>query len=92
MLIDTAGRYTTQDSDETADARAWSGFLDILKRYRPRQPVNGAMVAISLSDLSLLDETTRRAHAAAIRKRLSELRERAGGGAFRSMCCSPRPT
>lgn len=78
VLIDTAGRYTTQDSDETADARAWSGFLDILKRYRPRQPVNGAMVAISLSDLSLLDETTRRAHAAAIRKRLSELRERLG--------------
>lgn len=78
VLIDTAGRYTTQDSDAAADARAWSGFLDILKKYRTRQPINGAMVAISLSDLSLLDEPSRRAHALAIRKRLAELRERLG--------------
>jgi type VI secretion system protein ImpL len=78
VLIDTAGRYTTQDSDQTADAKAWDGFLSILKKYRPRQPVNGALVAISLSDLSLLDEPSRRAHATAIRKRLGELRERLG--------------
>jgi type VI secretion system protein ImpL len=78
VLIDTAGRYTTQDSDAGADAKAWSGFLDILKRYRTRQPINGALVAISLSDLSLLDEPSRRAHAGAIRKRLGELRARLG--------------
>lgn len=78
VLIDTAGRYTTQDSDADVDARAWSGFLDILKRYRKRQPVNGAIVAISLSDLSLNDDMTRKAHAAAIRRRLAELRDRLG--------------
>ncbi|MBD8891282.1 type VI secretion system membrane subunit TssM [Roseibium litorale] len=78
VLIDTAGRYTTQDSNKDADAKAWSGFLDMLKKYRRRQPVNGAMVAISLSDLSLLDEEGRRAHARAIRVRLHELRERLG--------------
>ena len=38
VLIDTAGRYTTQDSDQGSDSEAWSGFLGLLKRHRPRQP------------------------------------------------------
>ena len=78
VLLDTAGRYTTQDSNQDADAKAWTGFLDMLKKYRKRQPINGAIVSISLSDLSLLDEQARRAHARAIRTRLHELRERLG--------------
>ena len=52
VLIDTAGRYTTQESDATADNAGWLGFLALLKKHRKRQPINGAMVAISLSDLS----------------------------------------
>ncbi|MEM6422967.1 MAG: type VI secretion system membrane subunit TssM, partial [Pseudomonadota bacterium] len=78
VLIDTAGRYTTQDSNRDADARAWTAFLDMLKKHRRRQPVNGALIAISLSDLSLQDELTRRSHARAIRARLQELRDRLG--------------
>ncbi|QPH54100.1 type VI secretion system membrane subunit TssM [Pontivivens ytuae] len=78
VLLDTAGRYTTQDSNRDADAKAWTGFLDMLKQHRKRQPINGAMVAISLSDLSLQDEAARRAHAHAIRTRLHELREKLG--------------
>ena len=78
VLVDTAGRYTTQDSDEGADNAAWLGFLALLRRHRPRQPINGAVVAISLSDLILQDETTRRSHAAAVRRRLAELREKLG--------------
>ena len=78
VLVDTAGRYTTQESDAQADNAAWTGFLDLLKRYRKRQPINGAIIAISLSDLSNQDEFTRAAHAAAIRRRLHELRERLG--------------
>ncbi|MEL6220967.1 MAG: type VI secretion system membrane subunit TssM, partial [Pseudomonadota bacterium] len=31
VLIDTAGRYTTQESDVEADSKSWLGFLDILK-------------------------------------------------------------
>ena len=53
VLIDTAGRYTTQESDAEADNAAWLGFLGLLKKYRKRQPINGAIIAISLSDLSL---------------------------------------
>ncbi|MGI3170841.1 type VI secretion system membrane subunit TssM [Pseudooceanicola sp. C21-150M6] len=78
VLIDTAGRYTTQESDKAADNAGWLGFLDLLKRHRKRQPINGALVAISLSDLSLQDEVTQRAHAQAIRRRLNELREKLG--------------
>lgn len=78
VLVDTAGRYTAQESDARADNAAWLGFLGILKKHRPRQPINGAIVAISLSDLSLQDEQTQKSHAAAIRRRLGELRERLG--------------
>ncbi|MEM9343568.1 MAG: type VI secretion system membrane subunit TssM, partial [Pseudomonadota bacterium] len=78
VLIDTAGRYTTQESDQETDNAAWTGFLGILKKYRKRQPINGAIVAISLSDLSLQDETTQQNHAKAVRRRLNELREELG--------------
>lgn len=78
VLIDTAGRYTTQDSDAVLDNSAWLGFLGLLKKHRKRQPINGAIVAISLSDLSMQDEVTQKNHAAAIRRRLNELREKLG--------------
>ncbi len=78
VLIDTAGRYTTQDSDEEADSKAWTGFLTMLRKNRKRQPINGAIVAISLSDLSMQDENQRKMQADSIRHRLSELREKLG--------------
>ncbi|WP_207480985.1 type VI secretion system membrane subunit TssM [Arenibaculum pallidiluteum] len=78
VLLDTAGRYTTQDSNAAVDAGAWLGFLDMLKRVRPRQPLNGAIVAISLAELAGQDAATIDAHAAAIRARLAQLNERLG--------------
>ena len=32
ILLDTAGRYTTQDSDSQVDRSAWEGFLGLLKK------------------------------------------------------------
>ena len=78
ILLDTAGRYTTQDSDPHQDQTAWLGFLDLLKTYRPRQPVNGALVVMSLADLMAPDPTERLAHARAVRQRLNELYDRFG--------------
>ncbi|MCB2135304.1 MAG: type VI secretion system membrane subunit TssM [Rhodobacteraceae bacterium] len=78
VLVDTAGRYTTQESDAEADNAAWLGFLNLLKKHRKRQPINGAIIAISLSDLSMQDEITRKSHAAAVRRRLQELRDKLG--------------
>ena len=38
VLLDTAGRYTTQDSHAQVDKAAWLGFLDLLKTQRKRRP------------------------------------------------------
>ena len=75
VLIDTAGRYTTQDSDAKVDRRSWLAFLDMLGRNRPRQPINGVIVAISIADVLNLPPAEVAAHADAIRKRLDELHE-----------------
>src|SRR3954462_7921099 len=34
-LVDTAGRYTTQDSDQGVDSSGWTSFLSLLKKHRP---------------------------------------------------------
>lgn len=78
VLLDTAGRYTTQDSFEAVDSAAWRGFLGMLKRYRPRRPINGALVAVSLSDLMQQTETERAIQARAIRQRVQELHQQLG--------------
>jgi type VI secretion system protein ImpL len=75
VLIDTAGRYTTQDSDARADRRSWLAFLDLLRTNRPRQPINGVVVAISIADVLNLPRAEVNAHADAIRRRLAELRQ-----------------
>lgn len=75
VFLDTAGRFTTQDSDEAADHASWAEFLRLLKRHRPRRPVNGVMVALSLSDLMTQDTDAVDAAILAVRSRLSELSE-----------------
>lgn len=76
VLIDTAGRYTTQDSDAKSDKQSWFSFLDLLKKNRPRQPINGVIVAISIEDLLILPPAEITAHATAIRARLLDLHQR----------------
>ncbi|MCQ9427282.1 type VI secretion system membrane subunit TssM [Pseudomonas sp. LJDD11] len=78
VLLDTAGRYTTQDSHAQVDKAAWLGFLDLLKTQRPRRPIDGAFIAISLSDLLQCSEQERAAHAVAIRSRVQELHDQLG--------------
>ena len=78
VLLDTAGRYTTQDSQLEVDRAAWSGFLGLLRKHRPRRPINGAIVTISVSDLLLQPRAAREAQARAVRARVQELQERLG--------------
>src|SRR5690606_18103481 len=66
------------DSHASADRAAWLGFLDLLKKYRRRRPINGVLVALSVADLLLQSESERRAHAAAIKARIAELYEHFG--------------
>ena len=78
VLIDTAGRYTTHESNRTLDEAEWTGFLGLLKKYRARQPLNGALLTISVSDLLDASDMQRTQHAMALRKRLQELRAKLG--------------
>ena len=78
VLLDTAGRYTTQDSHQAVDASAWQSFLQLVKKYRPRRPLNGVLVTLSLSDLLQQTEEERNQHAAAVRRRVQELYELLG--------------
>lgn len=78
VFLDTAGRYTTQDSDPQADTAAWAEFLRLLRRYRRRRPLNGVIVTVSASDLVRLDEADLREHLDAIRRRLDELGRQLG--------------
>jgi type VI secretion system protein ImpL len=47
ILLDTAGRWSTEDDDKDE----WLAFLDLLKRTRPKKPVNGILVAVSITEL-----------------------------------------
>ncbi|MGZ8212103.1 MAG: type VI secretion system membrane subunit TssM, partial [Burkholderiales bacterium] len=75
VLLDTAGRYTTQESDHAADAAAWTGFLKLLSKYRPRRPINGALVTVSVADLLQQSPAEIDTHAKALRTRIQELHQ-----------------
>lgn len=78
VLLDTAGRYTTQDSAADIDKAAWTSFLKLLKDTRPRQPLNGVFVVFGLSDLLSLNAAERTQRARDVRTRLIELQESFG--------------
>ncbi len=79
VFIDTAGRYTEQNEQQSEqatklNAAEWRGFLGLLRKHRPRAPINGALLAVSVSDLLSKSPSERTAMAAAMRARLAELR------------------
>ncbi len=78
VLVDTAGRYTTQDSQQEVDSAGWTAFLQLLRKYRPRCPVNGVIVCVSLADIMLGSEKERESHAEAIRQRVQEVARQLG--------------
>ncbi|MEZ4315275.1 MAG: type VI secretion system membrane subunit TssM, partial [Polyangiaceae bacterium] len=71
ILLDTAGRYTTEDDDRDE----WLAFLDQLKKYRPDKPVNGILVAVSANDL--VDQTDEQIQETAqkVRARIDEMQD-----------------
>lgn len=80
VFLDTAGRFATQDSHREVDAAAWQGFLQLLKnkKYRPLRPLNGVLVAASFNDLLKWTREESVQHAAQLRLRVQELREKLG--------------
>jgi type VI secretion system protein ImpL len=71
ILIDTAGRYAVQEEDRGE----WLGFLGLLKKHRPKAPINGILIAASIAELNEArpDATIRLAKN--LRQRVQELTE-----------------
>ena len=78
VLIDTAGRYTTHESDRDADQTAWQGFLALLKKTRPRQPINGVLMTLAVPDLLSASPASSEEMAATLRARMRELMQAFG--------------
>lgn len=74
VLLDTAGRYATEDDDRDE----WLSFLDILKRSRPKRPLNGMIVAVSVADLAGANDMQLETLSGKIRERVDEVMARLG--------------
>ena len=71
ILLDTAGRYTT----EAEDHEEWMAFLEQLRKFRSDKPLNGVVVAVSISELldatdEQIEETGRK-----VRARIDEMQQ-----------------
>ena len=69
VVLDTAGRWSTQEEDHDE----WISFLGLLKRYRPRKPLNGLITAISIGDIAHAQEDEIESLATRMRERLDEV-------------------
>ena len=69
ILLDTAGRYSTEQDDHSE----WIAFLQMLKRYRARRPINGILIAISITDLIDANEQQIEAMGKKLRARVDEV-------------------
>ena len=73
ILIDTAGRYTTQEDSKKAEAKSWLSFLSTLKKGRPKRPLNGIILTISTEDILNKTNTQKSLHATSLKQRIQEL-------------------
>ncbi|MFC1851282.1 type VI secretion system membrane subunit TssM [candidate division CSSED10-310 bacterium] len=69
ILIDTAGRYMTEDEDR----EEWLAFLDMLKKYRRHQAINGVIVGMNIDSLANATADDLDLHATNIRRCIDEL-------------------
>ncbi|MBA1245061.1 type VI secretion protein IcmF/TssM N-terminal domain-containing protein [Pseudomonas japonica] len=68
VWLDTAGRFM----NDPQAASAWRGMLDLLRGHRPRQPLNGVIVTVSIHSL-LHDNAEAQARSARLlRERLQQ--------------------
>ncbi len=72
ILLDTAGRYSVHDEDR----QEWLGFLSLLKKHRPKAPINGVLIAASLAELSQARPEAAIQLAKNLRQRVQELTEK----------------
>ena len=71
IVLDTAGRYSVVDEHRGE----WFGFLDLLKKYRRKAPINGIIIAVSIAELGG-DPDVGMQLARSLRKRVQDVIER----------------
>ena len=71
IVLDTAGRYAVQDEHRGE----WFGFLDLLKKYRRKAPINGILIAVSIAELGASPDSAMQL-ARSLRKRVQDVIER----------------
>lgn len=69
ILLDTAGRYTTESDDHDE----WMAFLHMLRDHRKHKPLNGVLVAVAISDLIDATEDEIEQVATRVRERIDEM-------------------
>jgi type VI secretion system protein ImpL len=69
VLLDTPGRYASQGED----LPEWQELLKLLKTHRPKAPVNGVLLTVSLWDLTRPRTPAFAAQAGLLRRRLGEM-------------------
>jgi type VI secretion system protein ImpL len=71
-LLEVAGGYLLPPG--AADhLPGWHGLLSLVKEHRPRRPLNGIILVVSLQELLTLSAVDRKASAATVRARLQEM-------------------
>ncbi len=72
ILIDTAGRYAIP-VDEDRDKDEWQKFLELMARYRKKEPLNGLIVTVSADSLNDMNSEGLEKYGRDIRNRIDEL-------------------
>ena len=71
ILLDTAGRYSAYEDDRSE----WLSFLNLLKKNRPKAPINGIIIAVSIAELTKNDPSYALDLAKNLRSRVQDLTE-----------------
>ena len=72
IVLDTAGRYSVY----AEDTQEWFGFLNLLKKYRAKAPINGIIICASIGELIGSKPEFAINLAKNLRQRVQELTER----------------
>ena len=72
VLLDTAGRLSLHEDGNEKDSEDWEEFISLLKRYRPKQPINGVIFTVGVDDL-LNDNSSLAEMAMEFKRRINEM-------------------
>jgi len=78
ILIDTAGRYFSDESNSAIDKKVWKSFLQMLCKTRKNVPINGVLITFDINELLSQSPEQRQLHIGKIQQHLYELNDTLG--------------